>query len=57
MPQKSYKSLYNKALLMLECFSARYEEEHTKEDWDELLEYLEDEDIEKYLEELKSGQD
>ena len=57
MPQKSYKSLYNKALLMLECFSARYEEEHTKEDWDDLLEHLEDEDIEKYLEELKGGQD
>ena len=42
---------------MLECFSARHEEEHTKEDWDDLLGHLEDEDIERYLEELKSGQD
>lgn len=55
MPQKSYKSLYDKALLMLECFSERYEEPHNKEEWDNILENTEIKEIEDYIKELKNG--
>lgn len=55
---RSYKELYNKSLLLLECYSIRYDTpSHTSIEWDELIDKVPKKDIQDYIEELKGEEE